>query len=1497
MLPEKFHPLLTRWFLSKYGKPTAVQEQAWRSLAAGRHVLASAPTGSGKTLAAFLDVLSQFASGELPPDRLSVLYVSPLKALNEDIKVNLMSPLRDLAAFFSGNGEVFPYIRVATRSGDTPPNERRRMICDPPAILCTTPESLAILLASKRGQELLSGIRVLIVDEIHAVLGSKRGSHLACSIGRLALLAGEFQRIGLSATVKPFSVAADFLGSRMLLPAATDGTAALQARYEKRAVEVVAPPAEKKYAFSVLWPEASIPVPIPGDQSGNHMETRFAEADVSSGRYRAVVDDIILHINKSRTTLVFADSRRRAERLASMINEKAGDGTAWAHHGSMSKDVRRAIETKLKEGRLPCVVATSSLELGIDVVSVDLVVLVGSPSRADQLLQRAGRAGHGVGLVSEALLYPLHGMDLLQAAAVVNAALESDIDEVHPPDCPLDVLAQTLLAMVLFAPRGIGELYAEVRSFSCFENLDIADFDAVLGMLCGRFEDTRVKELSGRLYLDEDENTVAAREGSAMLLYSQGGTIADKGNYALRIAGGGAKIGELDEEFVFERRIGNSFVFGAQAWRITSIGEESVEVVPLDRAADFMPFWKAEKAPRGDSAVSRMLDACELAGRDAGAFTAYLSGRCGFSAEAIDPLVKFLSRQRLAQKGVGLVSRYRLPVELFRDTEKQGDATMVVLHALRGLGLHEPLGLALAGHLEDSLGARPDVLYTDDAVILVVPLSGIEETRNAVAAALTAYGDGASLARAVRKGIEGTAAFGAAFRENAGRSLLLPRRGFGKRTPLWVTRLRSKRLFERVMDAPGFPVIKETWRSILTERFRMPELAEFARDLASGAIFVEFFITESPSVFSGSSVWVRVNKFLYEDDSLRGLSSLHGKSAGEEAISHALGSKGARPNIGKDFARTFGARLRRELPGWAPETAEALLDWVEQRGCIPLDEWHDLLAFVPLELRAELSGIAGGTLKPSPALARLSVFRFAGAAIDVMVRSDRQAAFLKDPARALLQWLSFYGPVPLERVSAVFGSFFRDSGNGDDVIRESLDMGDLVPDDAGFNIEGAAGPSICHADSYAAMLRSHRNAARYSLAPIPVSLLPLFIARIQGLSGPGESAARPAGAEESLGKCLYRLSCYPIHARLLETEIVPSRTSAYEKSALDSLLGGGSGVWVGAGKEKIALCLPEELGLVFDSKPGKLLDPQAGMKDFWSVKESSGLGIGELSEALWNEIWHGQVSSDSFESVRRFLSGERPAAIPAEPRRTPGFRMPLAVRERWKAGTPMPGRWFSLFLPPVELDEADELDKAAALARILGRRYGLITRALCEREMPAFAWSAVFPALRRLELSGELVSGCFFSGLEGAQFLTQEALGVFRDDTFSSSSIFMNACDPASPCGIVPEASCSDPEKVLAGTALGVLPSRLPANRVFYDRGTLVASSKKDHRDISIVLKPGDAATGIFFSHIARVKSRSILPSRVIVEKINGIAASSSPFRDVMAKLGFESDRGRMVLW
>jgi ATP-dependent helicase Lhr and Lhr-like helicase len=1135
-LPDSFHPLIRSWFDERYGSATPVQREAWPRIAEGRHVLAGAPTGSGKTLTAFLDALSRYASGQLPVRGVSLLYVSPLKALNEDIRQNLLEPLRELNAYFAARGAAFPRIRVATRSGDTPQAERRRTLSDPPSILCTTPESLFILLSSKSGLALLSGLRLVVVDEIHALLGSKRGTSLSSSLGRLSLLSGEFQRIGLSATLRSFEPAARFLAGRRLIREAGGAP-----RYEERAVSVVAPPAEKRYELEVLWPSA--PVALRNPYAGG-------DGDEAPSRYAAVVRDLARRMGAERGVLAFTDSRRRAEKLAAMLNEEAGEGSAWAHHGSLSKDVRRAVELRLKEGRLPCVVATSSLELGIDIGSIGLVALAGAPSRADQALQRLGRSGHGVGQSSRGLLYPFHGMDALQAAAISGAVFDKEVDELAQPESPLDMLAQIILSMLLFEARGPDALYEELLSFSSYPSLSREDFDAVIAMLSGRYADSRVKELSARIYADEDDGLLHAREGAAMLLYGAGGSIPDRGYYALRLAGNGAKLGELDEEFVFERRVGNSFSLGAQAWRITNISDEAVEVTPLGRGADFMPFWKAEKASRGRCVARRMLELCELAQRDPAAFGARLRAELAFGAEAAEALEGFLAAQKRAQKDARLPSPSSITLELHRDPDKRQDAVVAFVHTLRGLSVNEPLSIALSARIADELGLGIERLANDDSIYLLIPLSELGEARAVVERALTGLGRANALMDGLRSGLEACGAFGAAFRENAGRALLLPRSGFRKRSPLWITRLRAKRLFERVRNFPDFPLIKESWKSMLGERFDLESASALCRGLAEGSISLEVFTSIVPSPFAEGSGWAETNRYLYEGDELRAgqsgfaAASRPGSaaagsrlrrassagataSAGDRAIEAALGDARLRPLIPERVYERFMRRFLREEPGWAPESLPALLDWVDERVFIPEDEWAALLKACSAELADEAARIVTEGKK----LVRL---RLVGSALGLVSPGRRAAALKADPAALVPDWLRSAGPVPLTRLQALFGFAADELRPLAQALHEG---GSALYDEEGLAIEGRrAEPTLCDRDALDALLRSVRKASRPDMLPRPPGSLASFLALMQGLG-----SSRPAFG---LSAALQSLSGYPLPAELWEREILPARFRA-----------------------------------------------------------------------------------------------------------------------------------------------------------------------------------------------------------------------------------------------------------------------------------------------------------------------------------------------------------------
>ncbi|WP_239027872.1 DEAD/DEAH box helicase [Geomonas subterranea] len=589
-----FHPLIQKWFLEKVGEPTDVQLRAWTEISQERHVLVTAPTGSGKTLAAFLWAINQLVTGAWPRGETRVVYVSPLKALNNDVRRNLLAPLGELRAFFDAQGEEFPAIAVQTRSGDTPGDERRRMLRHPPEILITTPESLNIMVTSKGSRATLTGVATVILDEIHAVAGDKRGTHLITAVERLTLLSGEFQRIALSATVRPLETVADFVAGLRLTGQ----------RYQPRPIALVRGERQKRFELEISAPSAV----SPGDGE------EFWPALV--GRFTEI-------INRHSSTLFFANSRRTTERVTRLINELSGEELAYSHHGSLSREIRLAVEERLKRGELKAIVATNSLELGIDIGKLESVVLIQTPRSISSAIQRIGRSGHGVGEVSSGVLFPTYGMDFVCAAVIARAIADGEIEELHPVEAPLDLLAQIILAMGLPERWHLDELYDFIRCSYPYRNLSRHQFDLVVGMLEGKYTDSHVPELRPRVTVDRLEETIETRPALSMLVYLEGGTIPERGYFELRLKENGAKIGELDEEFVWERRLGDTFALGAQVWQITEISHSTVLVVPARKPQQIIPFWRAEELDRDffySEKIALFLEWCETQqGHPAGA--------------------------------------------------------------------------------------------------------------------------------------------------------------------------------------------------------------------------------------------------------------------------------------------------------------------------------------------------------------------------------------------------------------------------------------------------------------------------------------------------------------------------------------------------------------------------------------------------------------------------------------------------------------------------------------------------------------------------------------------------------------------------------------------------------------------------------------------------------------------------------------------------------------
>jgi len=808
----------------------------------------------------------------------------------------------------------------------------------------------------------------------------------------------------------------------------------------------------------------------------------------------------------------------------------------------------------------------------------------------------------------------------------------------------------------------------------------------------------------------------------------------------------------------------------------------------------------------------------------------------------------------------------------------------------------------------DNLGMRVDVLSDDNSILLAAPLAGPDEAEKALRSALTELSESRGLGVRLRESLAGSASFGADFRENAGRALLLPKAGFRKRTPLWVTRLRSKRLFEKTAGYPDFPIVAETWKSVLEGRFDLPGVTGVCSGLADGSITLSIFRPRAPSPFSRQSGWAVTNRYLYEGDGMRP----EGGSipSGDAAIEAAMDDPSARPAIPENLLLAFGRKQRRELPLWAPQSPDELAAWVDERVLIPLDEWECLLEACPVELAASARLALADSGDGEGILSRMEIVRLSGASLDAVVRRERLEALVaslaRDPGVVLAEWLASTGPTPFRRLRDLFG--LADDGTAAAAFEGVhsvviVDLGGM----GGSTGSGDAGGSTAACDRYAFdyLLRQTRKAARLSIRAMPADALPAFIASIQGLrdrtaADNSASPGGPSGDNTDAGVAATRfaldsLSGFPAPAALWETEILPARVPGYRPEYLDELLSGGEFLWFGAGTRTVAFAAVAEYEAFAGNAVSALIEPGEEPLDAWAIKDRHGLSMAALEDAVWAEAWGGAIGSQSFEPVRKAVtggfrrvataSGSDPASAGAS---TGGQRrIPLAISRRWKNGAPVPGRWFSLaFEKGPRRDEADALELAAVALRAVVRRFGLVCRALLERELPQALWSALFPAIRRLELSGELVSGRFFDGIDGLQFMGRDAFELFKEGVAEPRLWSVNACDPASPSGLA-----------VSGLAAS-LPSRLPVNRMTMHGGIPVCVSRRSFRDLDIRLPPDDPLLEPALAFLAEARRRIVAPERrIVVASINGERAARSPYAERLTAMGYDADRGSLTLW
>lgn len=1341
---DLFDNQISQWFDETYGEATDIQRQAWPKIAEGEHLLITAPTGSGKTLTAFLWAINQFVTKQLEPGATRILYVSPLKALNNDIQRNLTTPLRALRQRAEAKGEWFPDIRAQTRSGDTEQAERRRMLRHPPEILITTPESLNILLTSQTGQNLLRHIETVILDEVHGVVDDKRGVYLMSAIERLVPLAGEFQRISLSATVNPMDAVAKFVAG--FERTGTD-------TYKPRQVQCLRSDAEKKYEVKVRYPEASANRPI---------EEKIWET---------LAVDFVDKIRANNSTLLFVNSRSLAESLTYRINTAANETLAYAHHGSLSREVRLEVEQKLKNGELAAIVATSTLEMGIDIGALDEVVLIQSPEGIASAIQRIGRAGHGVGETSRCTIYPTDPLDFIESAVLGKAIIDKDIEPIHFVHCPLDVLAQIVISMTSTGGWDLDELYNEVRRSTAFNSLARQQFDLMIGMLNGRYGENRIRELKPKVVVDQINNTIESRKGSTMSLYLSGGVIPDRGYFQLRHENGNSRIGELDEEFVWEAYVGKVFAFGTQHWQVKKITHNDVIVSPATPTSLVPPFWKSEGINRSFHYAARigsfLEDADELI--ETPDYAETLQRDHHLEPGLCDELLKLLHRQK-EHTATPLPHRHHVLVEYIASAPGQATGTQLVIHTGWGNRVNRPLALALEAAWTEEYAEQPEIFVTDQCLVMQL-LDGAETDK------LLSLVTSENVESYLRQRLEGSGFFGARFRENAGRALLLSKGKFNERKPLWMSRLQSQKLLDVVLKYEDFPILLETWRSCLQDEFDLPNLHKVLNEIATGEIRVSEVNTDRPSPFAQTVAWDQINEYMYMNDKPRSSIS---SNLSEDLIESLVFQPALRPSIPSEIITDFVARRQRRLPGYEPESLLDYTEWVKERTLVPATEW-----WPEAELSLELERLDLGSKQ------------------FIIAREDRNwiTENLNPLSPTLLaNWLQYYGPLTLDEIIDLLGT---------DPLQTEIALSRLIGDQTvivGKLRKESEDIHFCDAANFEILLRFVRKAARIQFEALPLKELTPFLYRWQRryLS----SGTKP-DTEQDLASIIDLLQLLPMSPEAWEQHVLPARLPGYDTRHLDLVMQSGGFHWLGDPAKKVQFCFADAIGLIDppETIEETLIDDEFSRYDFMALLDKTNMNAPELADKLWQEVWNMTISNDSFTALRKGIESKfsmTPISQSAAPNRTSikrrGFR-------NWQKELPYAGNWFKPRYPEpsTELLEIEDINRERV--RLLFDRYGILFRELLQNEREEFRWRNIFRSLRLMELSGEVQSGYFFEDIPGPQFVSSPALTALTALNASSNDVFwINAADPVS----------------LSGLGLDLdLPRRVSSNYLVYRGGEI----------------------------------------------------------------------------
>jgi ATP-dependent Lhr-like helicase len=1398
---DVFSPATRAWFEQAFEGPTPAQELGWPAIATGAHTLIQAPTGSGKTLAAFLYGIDRLNPS--PGEGLRLLYVSPLKALNYDIERNLRGPLAGLRS----------ELRVGVRTGDTPQKERAAMVRNPPDILITTPESLFLLLTSQ-ARETLRGIETVIVDEVHAVAGTKRGAHLALSLERLDRLTGKpIQRVGLSATQRPLEEIGRFVSGG-------------------REIELVDAGRAKELDLKVV---------VPLDD--------MREPEEQQSIWPSIYPEILELVRAHRSTIVFVNNRRLAERLALRLNDLAEEEIARAHHGSLAREQRVEVEELLKKGEIPCLVATSSLELGIDMGAVDLVIQVESPKSVARGLQRVGRAGHELEAVSKGRIFPKFRADLLESAVVVKRMLEGGIEETKIPRNPLDVLAQQIVAICADEEIEVDELHRLVRGAYPFADLSRVQLENVLDMLDGRYPSDEFAELRARIVWDRTAGIVKGRQGARRLAVTNAGTIPDRGLFGVHLVDGGGRVGELDEEMVYEARAGQTFLLGASTWRIEEITRDRVLVSPAPGVPGAVPFWKGEGVGRpyelGEAIGAASRELVALSDEQA---KDRLQAEHMLDERAATNLLTFLREQEGATGAVP--SDRTVVVERFRD--EIGDWRLCILTPFGGR-VHAPWALALGARLRESLGLETQAIWSDDGIAIHLPDADAPPPVDEVLLEPEQVED------LVTHELGDTALFGARFRENAGRSLLIPRRRPGERTPLWQQRLKAQSLLQVARRYPAFPIVLETYRECLQDVFDLPALKRLLQGLRTRQIDLVDVETASASPYAASLLFDYVANYMYEDDTPAAERRAQALSLDRDLLRELLGQEELRDLIDPGALEEVEARLRGEA-----RTPDELHDLLRRRGDLRQDEYpEDLAEPLLAERRAVQVRVAGEQ--------RLIAAEDAGRyrdAVGAMPPGGLPEVFLEadeEPLHSLVRrFARSRGPFTTAAANERFGRdvdpVLRDLERRDELVR-----GELRP--------GGSEREWCDPDILRRLRRASLAALRREVEPAEQAALGRFVPSWHGI-----------GRRASLREALVPLQGLALPVALWESDVLPRRVPDYRPEQLDALCASGEVVWVGAGLDRVALYFREDAPALGPppaaDRPAKeiherlraALDRSAL---FWhDLLLDTGLEAEEALPALWDLVWAGEDTNDAWTPLR---SGRRFKTQAQRPR-------PRRFSRR-RAGevTATQGRWSQTArLFPGKPDRR-------ALAELLLERQGIVVRDGVRGEGIPGGYGAVYGELKALETLGLCRRGYFVEGLGGAQFALGGAVERLRElrpkDGEEAEPLVLAAADPAQPYGAAlpwPKRAAARAARV-AGAHVVLLGGE-PA--LFVERGgrSLVPLRESDEE----WLRPAIAAL------VAHVKAGGA--KRLAVERFDSEPVGDTEILALLLEAGFVAGPRRAVL-